>query len=170
MIFHRVLVRVAFVVFILAGVATTVAQAQDGPQLRVQHNLAESYARGSTHELWVRIELVDPPETVDVGVLFLNVVENDDAGRHPQAMHLVFASADELHEGDGQVDRFLHPLDGETLRAGVEARVRVQLRSRAPLGSYSIVFQLFEGEETNPHRVRVENRVAMWSHRFEVVP
>ena len=138
--------------------------------LRVEHNLVESYARGSVHELWVRIELVDPQETVDVGVLFLNVVENDEEGKHPQAMHLVFASADEILEGESQVDRLSHPVDGEALRAGVEARVRVQLRSRAQLGNYSIVFQLFEGEETNPHRVQIENRVAMWAHRFDVVP
>ena len=149
--------------------SSAAAQQRDA-ELFVQHNLAEAYAQGAEHVLWIRIELIDPRETVDQGVLFLNVVENDEDGRFPQAMHLVFASADELHEGESRVDRFLTPLDGETLRAGVEARVRVRLRSRAPVGSYAIVFQLFEGDETNPHRVQVENRVAMWSHSFEVVP
>lgn len=168
MTFRRLLVCFSF--FVLIAAVTAFAQTRDGVELRVEHNLAKAYAPGSEHDLWVRIELVDPQETVDVGVLFLNVVENDEAGRFPQAMHLVFASATELHDGEAEADRFVTPLDGEALRAGVEARVRVRLRARAPAGSYSIVFQLFEGEETDPHRVQIENRVAMWSHRFEVVP
>lgn len=169
MVAPRVLVCLALCGLLVATV-TAAAQSRDGVALRVEHNFSPTYAQGSEHELWARIRLIDERTMVERGVLFLNVVENDEAGRSPQAMHVVFASATEVPNGQEGLQKFLVPLDGAELRAGVEARVRVALRERAPLGSYSIVFQLFEGDETNPHKVRVENRAAMWSHRFEVVP
>lgn len=160
-----------FAAFLLVACSTAFAWSQDreGIGLIVESNAPETYAQGSEHELWVRVRLVDPMETVDEGVLFLNVVENDEAGRHPQAMHLVFASAREP-DGADSPPIFLVPLSGEVLRVGVETTIVVRLRARAPLGSYSMVIQLFEGTETHPHRVVVENRVAMRSLQFDVVP
>lgn len=170
---HRRLVIRIWLAALLAAWAWGVAQPSDAVELLVEHDMAVTFEQGSEHELWIRIWLVDPLETVDVAVLFLNVVEHDEARRYPQAMHRVFESATELGDVEGRqeaVERFLVPIDGDTLRAGVEARVRVRLRDRAPLGTYSMVFQVYEGDETNPHRVRIDDRLDMWPHAFEVVP
>lgn len=141
------------------------AQDGDSPEVRlaVTSNIADTYQAGSEHELNAQIRLVDPAETVERGVLFLNVIEVTDDGTYPQAMHIVFASA------ETDADAFGVPLDGDALRAGIEASVRVRLRDRAPEGRYAIVFQVFEGEETNPHQVRPENRAAIASFEFDVV-
>ena len=149
---------------VIAGLATTAgAQASDEVRLEVSSNIQDRYRAGTEHELNVRLALVDPAETVVQGVLFLNVVENDESGSFPQAMHKVFASA------ETDEDVFRVPLEAARLRSGVEAMVRVRLRDQAPAGTYSIVIQLFEGNVTDPHAVRIDDRVAMTAWTFQVV-
>lgn len=143
-----------------------VAPAQDDavPRLDVTSNVADRYVQGTEYDLSVRLSLVDPNGRVEQGVLFLNVVEVNEEGTHPQAMHRVFASAETSDTA------FRMPLDGATLRQGIEATVHVRLRDDAPPGTYAMVIQLFEGAQTDPHAVQVEKRLAMHSFQFEVVP
>lgn len=141
-----------------------VAQDEAPFRLQVASNLTDRYVQGSEHDLTVRVALVDPSAAVAQGVLFLNVVEVKDDGTSPQAMHRVFASAQTSQTV------FRTPLDGATLRGGVEATVHVRFRDRAPPGVYAMVIQLFEGSQTDPHAVQVENRIAMHSLEFDVVP
>lgn len=137
--------------------------AADAPRLQIESNIPPTFQAGTEHELHVRIQLHDPTGSVETAVLFLNVVEIDEEGTFPQAMHKVFASAD-VNESV-----FRTPLTGERLREGVEASVRVRLRAQAPPGEYAIVIQLFGGDQTDPHDVRVEDRVAMKSFEFTVL-
>lgn len=146
-----------------AWLPVALAQPYDAVRLQIASNIGESYRAGSEADIDLRIGVHDPVGVLDRGVLFLNVVELRDDGSTPQAMHLVFESAAVTD------DIFQVVWDGEALRSGMETRVRVRLRSNAPAGDYAIVVQAFRGEETGPHRVRVENRVAMQSFPFRVV-
>lgn len=146
---------------LLAIFAASVATAQPADlELAVESNIQEAYLAGEAYEIDFSIRLVDPDALVERAVLFLNVVENDPARNYPQAAHLIFESAEET------VEIFRIPFDGETLREGLETSIRIRFRLNVPEGAYSIVFQAFEGEQTNPNQVRIEDRVAIRSFPF----
>lgn len=147
----------------LFGIITAASAQQEELEFEIETNIQDTYRAGGAYEIDLSIRLVDPAGSVERGVLFLNVVENDASRNYPQAAHRIFESATET------VEIFRIPFDGEALRAGLETTVQVQVRPDAPVGSYSIVFQLFEGEQTDPNRVQIENRVAIRSFPFELV-
>jgi hypothetical protein len=122
------------------------AQPQE-PAFAIETNIQDTYEAGGEYEIELFIRLVDPNASVERGVLFLNVVENNAAKNYPHAAHRIFERATET------VEIFRIPFDGDTLRAGLETTVQVRIRPNAGVGSYSIVFQLFEGEQTDPNRV-----------------
>lgn len=132
-------------------------------QLIVESDIGSAYRAGTEHTLNFTFLLEDPAATVDRGVLFLNVVEIDAARNYPQAAHKIFEHADD------EPRIFRVPFDGTVLREGLRTTVQVRLRSDAPKGDYALVFQAFRGEQTNPNRVRVADRVAMKAFNFTVL-
>lgn len=123
-------------------------------RLEAVANLAPYYRPGDEIEVTLSLRLVTP-EVVTLAVAFLNVVERDAARRFPQAAHKLFYSA------ESQEPLFQIAKPGEVWQRGVETVVRARLRADAPPGEYALVIQLFRGSNTNPHRVRVEDRVGL---------
>ena len=131
--------------------------------LNVTANVQATYRQGETADIDFVITLSDAAETVDEGVLFLNVVERDAARGWPQAAHLVFATAQEKESV------FRVPYSGRALREGVSMGLSFKLREQAKPGDYALVIQLYRGRETNPNRVRVADRIALRGFDFSVV-
>ena len=112
----------------------------------------------------ISIQLVDESAAFKEAVLFLNVVEVDEAGRFPQAAHLIFVRASE------EPSIFRKVYSREDLLSGVDTSLRFKLRERAKPATYALVLQAFEGSETSPNRVTVENRIAMQPTEFVILP
>ncbi len=157
------LARCSFVFFALLSLVLTSSRAQTPPlTLLVTTNVQATYHQGETADIDFVITLNDAAETVDEGVLFLNVVERDVARGWPQAAHLIFATAQEKERV------FRVPFSGQVLRGGLSTSLSFRLRDRAEPGDYALVVQLFRGAETNPNRVRVADRIALRGFDFSV--
>ena len=131
------------------------------PALEVTTTLASSYSQGAEDAVTITVKL-DEVAGFEQGVLFLNIVERDPAQNYPQAAHKLFASANE------EPGIFREVVSRQALRDGLQTTLSFSLRDRAEPGDYSLVVQLFEGETTNPGRVRVENRVGLRVFDFAV--
>jgi hypothetical protein len=77
-------------------------------------------------------------------------------------MHRLFSSGSESNA------IFQTPLSGDTLRAGLSTSYSFTFRNNAPPANYALVVQLFRGRNTNPNRVRVEDRIALRAVNFRV--
>ena len=130
--------------------------------LVVTANVQPVYRQGEEGSIDLTITLSDTAETVGEGVLFLNIVERDAAQTWPQAAHLIFASARERESV------FRIPLSGRILREGLTTSLAFKLRDSAKVGEYALVVQLYKGSETNPNRVRPQDRVSMQGFDFSV--
>mgnify|MGYP000008368532 CR=1 FL=1 len=135
--------------------------AQSGLGLEVELDLASVYTQGQQADVKFDIFLNDTAD-LEQAVLFLNIVERDPAGKYPQAAHKIFATAKEVPSV------FRKVYTGAALSKGVETTLSFQLRDGAKVGDYSLVVQLFEGDETNPNRVKVENRLALKGFDFSI--
>ncbi len=132
-------------------------------RLEAAANLALYYRPGDEIEIALAFRLVGE-EAVPVAVAFLNVVERDSARGYPQAAHRLFRSA----ESQNRV--FQVAKSGEVWQLGVETILRARLRDDAPPGEYALVVQLFRGSNTNPHRVRSEDRLGIQAFNVTIVP
>lgn len=131
----------------------------------LEGDLAPSYRPGE--EAWVtfRISAQDAAALPDASVLFLNVVLPDPARNYPQVAHRLFASA--ALEGENM---FQAVLDADALREGRSTVLHFRLKDGAPAGDYHVVLQLFDGSTTSPHRVRLEDRIAVRAFPFRIEP
>jgi hypothetical protein len=154
------MVKALYLVSVLALTSLPLAWAQ---QLEATANLAPYYRPGDEIEIALTFRLVSE-EVVPVAVAFLNVVERDTARGYPQMAHRIFRSA----ESQNQVFQLAKP--GEVWQRGVETALRARLRDDAPPGEYALVVQLFRGSNTNPHRVRSEDRLGIRAFNFSVIP
>jgi hypothetical protein len=132
-------------------------------EVSIEANVARHYRSGDEGTLTINLQLEDPEAVIGEAVLFLSVIRLRDTGGYVQATHQIFASA------KAEPDIFLTVVRGETLRAGIMTDVIFQLQNRIKLGRYVLVLQLFAGTNTNPHRVSVEERIAMEMFRFRIV-
>lgn len=148
-----------FAWFIALSVAM-VASAQ--PSLRLETTLRPSYAPGESDSVEITVVLEDPELAVEGGVLFLNIVENNAERNWPQAMHRLFAAGS---ESNGIFQRYF---TGDELRAGLQTTLSFTLRQDAPQLRYALVVQLFRGRNTNPHRVRERDRIALRAVGFRI--
>jgi hypothetical protein len=159
---HLVIVRRIMIISGLLWVLVHYGLAQDAPNLSLYTTLQSSYRPGGSDTVEITVTLNDPELQVDGGVLFLNIVEVDPDRSWPQAMHRLFSSGS---ESNTIFQRFL---DGDTLREGLSTSYTFTFRQNAPLGNYALVVQLFRGRNTNPNRVRVEDRIALRAVSFRV--
>ena len=137
--------------------ASVLAQAP----LEVTTTLASSYPQGAEDAVTITVKL-DDPVGLEQGVLFLNIVERDPARTYPQAGHKLLTSGGETPK----IFRKVYAAD--VLQKGLRTTLEFRVRSDAEPGDYSLVVQLFEGETTNPGRVRLENRVGLAAFDFTV--
>ncbi|MEX2542434.1 MAG: hypothetical protein WD314_11525 [Trueperaceae bacterium] len=118
---------------------------------------------GDSGIVHLNFRLDDPGLRFDRGVLFLNIVENSRERNYPQAAHRVFSGASE------EPAIFRRVFDASELSEGLETVLRFQTRGRAPPGEYVLVVQLFGGDQTDPHRVRAEDKLGHASFPFRIV-
>ena len=133
-----------------------------GQTLEVITTLEQSYRQGQEGA----ITFIISAETLDTafeGVLFLNVVELDEARNWPQAAHKIFAAAKEAPT----VFRVVR--SGAELKGGLETELQFRLRERAKPGDYALVIQLYQGSVTDPNRVRGTDRIAMRGFNFRIL-
>jgi hypothetical protein len=151
-------VRAAAVLGLLLATHFGLAQA-----LRVTGEVPREFSAGDSGEIHLSFLLDDPTGQIERGVLFLNIVVNSAERGWPQAGHLVFSGASE------RPALFRRTLEATELQAGVETVLEFTTRGRAPPGDYVLVLQLFEGNQTDPHRVRVEDRIGQVGFPFRIV-
>ncbi|MDZ7799237.1 MAG: hypothetical protein U5K81_00405 [Trueperaceae bacterium] len=122
--------------------------------------LEDAYAAGETVRGSISIRLIDPEHTVQSAVPFLNVVETQEPW--PQAAHLI------VSDGHAEPEIFQRVHDHEALSEGIGTDATLELKEDAPAGTYDLVVQVFVGTNTDPHRVNVNDRIALKAFRIEI--
>lgn len=154
--------RLRFMLFCIYILLGSFGAVQSKPELRVSVDIKSTYVQGQQDNINFTMNLNDQTGVFEEGVLFLNIVERDPAGKNPQAAHKIFTSAKETPKTFRQV------YTGAELREGVSTTLEFGLRDGAKVGDYALVVQLFKGDETNPNRVKYENRVALKGFNFSI--
>jgi hypothetical protein len=135
--------------------------AQDAPKFSVTSSLQSSYVQGAADAVSIFVKLNEATNALEQGVIFLNVVEATPS--YPQAAHKIFASASE----EPKIFQVVYSAD--SLLQGLGTTLSFQLKADAKPATYSLVIQVFNDGNTDPHRVKAENRVAIKSFSFEIV-
>lgn len=136
--------------------------AQNQPKLEISASMAAVYQQGQSDEVKISVKLLDPEVSFSTAVVFLNVVE--DAPGYPQAAHKIFVSANEAPK----VFQVVHL--AEALRQGVGTNLVFALKDAAKPGNYSLVIQVFADANTDPHKVNINNRIALKGFNFQITP
>lgn len=138
--------------------------AQATPGFVIQSNVPDVLTPGEAGSIEVFVKANDPERSLSEAVVFLNVVEHDEAKRYPQASYRLFSSAEE------ETKTLQRVLSGDALREGVSIRLNYQLRDNVKPATYSVVIQVFNGTNVNPNRVSVKQRLAMKAFKFVIEP
>ena len=138
--------------------------AQDTPGFVIQSNVPDVLTPGEAGSIEVFVKANDPEHHLSEAVVFLNVVEHDEAKRYPQASYRLFSSAEE------ETETLQRVLSGDALREGVSIRLNYQLRDNVKPATYSVVIQVFNGNNVNPNRVSIKQRLAMKPFVFVIEP
>ncbi len=130
--------------------------------VNINVDIPSEIAPGSEARVRFALQLLDEAAAGTEGVWFLNVVEPLGGGEVRQVSHLLFAAAREENSV------FRRPLSAAELVEGLDTFIEFRLKPAAPPGDYLLALQLFSGRETNPGRVKTENRMAMEFFPFRV--
>ena len=134
------------------------------PQLATSASLSSSYQRGESDTISLNVRMDDPDNSLREGVIFLNIVENNPAKNYPQAMHLVFDNS----RGTAQPNIFNTVFSGDALRAGLSTQLSFRIRDDAPPDNYLLAIQVFRGNNTNPNRVKISDRLGLDLYHFTI--
>ena len=132
-------------------------------EVSIDTNIAQQYRAGVEDALTINLHIENSETLPREAVLFLSVIRLLNSGGYVQATHKIFANA------NTEPNIFRTVLTNEDLQAGIKAQVNFQLRNRIKPGKYALVLQLFSGSNTNPHRVNVNERIAMQVFHFKIV-
>jgi hypothetical protein len=138
------------------------AQEQTPPYVEFSVTMGKVYKQGDVATIDITAKLIDPEGLIQQAVLFLNVVEIDAAKRFPQAAHLIFADATTTN------DIFKIVKNGQELQAGMTTSLSFTLKGNAKPAQYSLALQLFNGDNTDPNTVKVDNRIGLRNFRFTI--
>ncbi len=138
--------------------------AAQGFDIQISNALPE-YNQGDSTKVGISVKLVDSDMDFENAVIFLNVVEIDAAQKYPQAAHKIFASA----SADNEYDIFKKVFTKEDLLAGLATNINFVFKDDADPLKYALVIQIFEGKNTNPHRLRGKHRIAFKAHSFTIL-
>jgi hypothetical protein len=158
------MVRLLLIFIFLLSVFGNAQKPKTPPYVEFSATMNDVYKQGDTATVNISAQLVDPENKIKEGVLFLNVVEIDEAKKYPQAAHLIFADASSPNDITKKV------YTGDELRAGLATTVTFVLKDNAKPATYSLALQLFNGTNTDPHRVRVEDRIDLRNFKFAIEP
>ncbi|NOK79058.1 MAG: hypothetical protein GFH24_608434n15 [Chloroflexi bacterium AL-N5] len=145
--------------FVIFGMLMASAFAQN---FRIASNLAASYEPGASGTVSISVQLLNPDLDFSQAVVFLNIVEIDERRTYPQVMHQLFSAA------DAAPDIFKTVYSKEQLLNGVSTNLVFFLRDNAKPGSYSMAIQVFSGNNTDPNRVRVQDRLGIQNFGFSI--
>lgn len=122
-----------------------------------------SVSRGERFSHSISINLDDPSGSVTEAVMFLNVLRviSDEDGLYEPVLPY-------FSEANTTNNIFNTPISGDLLREGVLTELSYIITEEAPIGTYNINIQMFEGNETNPAKVTVEQRIGITNTRFTV--
>jgi hypothetical protein len=134
------------------------------PYVEFSVTMNEVYKQGDSATIDISAQLIDPENVITEAVLFLNVVEVDEAKKYPQAGHLIFADASSPNDITKKV------FTGDELRTGLSTTVTFLIKDNAKPANYSLALQLFKGTNTDPNRVQGEDRIDMRNFRFTIEP
>jgi len=126
-------------------------------------NANNSYKQGDSASVFIFVKLQNVDLQIDKAVIFLNVVEIDKARKYPQAAHKIFATA----SIDNNIFKTVY--SKEQLLGGVAANINYSFKNGAKLAKYAIVIQVFEGTNTDPHRLAGKHRLAIKAHNFDLI-
>lgn len=149
-----------FAIFMLALVLLQVTLAQN--KFVMTASLEPSYIQGADGVVAISISLDEASSDFSEAVVFLNVVEVDAAGKYPQAAHKIFKAASEEPEIFKQV------VTRAALEAGIATTLSFTLNNNAKPATYSLVLQVFEGNNTNPNAVNPATRLGIGSFLFDI--
>lgn len=152
-----------YVLIILSLYIFAFANAQSF-DIQITNTLPE-YKQGETTKIAISVKLVDETLDFENAVIFLNVVEIDKAQKYPQAAHKIFAAA----KADDDIDIFKKVYSKEDLMAGLVTSINFTFKDKAALLKYALVIQVFEGRNTNPHRLRGKRRIGFKAHNFVIL-
>ncbi len=155
--------RLLLISFLCLNLITAQKQ-KNPPYVEFSATMNEVYKQGDTATVDISARLIDPENTITEAVLFLNVVEVDEAKKFPQAGHLIFADASSPNDITKKV--FL----GEQLKEGLSTTVTFLIKEDAKPANYSLALQLFNGNSTDPNKVKFEDRIDIKSFRFTIEP
>jgi hypothetical protein len=109
------------------------------------------------------LRLLDPDKVVEHSVIFVTVNRQLGGGQYEPHVGLhIFKSI------SVEPDVFRKVLLGSDLRAGISVSFDFRLRSDAQAGRYTINFQLFNGPDTNPNTVQIQNRIGTANFVFGI--
>ncbi len=145
---------------ILCVLLLSIGLAQEA-KFSISSTTETSYTQNTAGAIDIFIKLQEGTDTFSNAVIFLNIVES--SPNHPQAAHKIFTSASE----EPQVFQAVYP--AEAFLAGIGTSLNFQLKQKARLGNYSLVIQIFEGTNTDPHKVGGQTRLAIKAFSFEVI-
>jgi hypothetical protein len=134
------------------------------PYVEFTGTMNSVYKQGDIATVDISVQLIDPENVITEAVLFLNVVEIDEAKKYPQAAHLIFADASSPNDITKKV------YTGDELRVGLATTVTFVIKDNAKPANYSLALQLFNGTNTDPNRVKVEERIDMKNFKFTIEP
>lgn len=134
------------------------------PYVEFGVSMNATYKQGDSATVNIAVRLIDPENLIKEAVLFLNVVEIDAAKTFPQAAHLIFADASSPNDITKKV------FTGDELKAGLSTTVTFVIKDNAKPAKYSLALQLFKGQNTNPNRVKLEDRIDIKNFPFTIEP
>ena len=128
-------------------------------------NALSEYRQGETTKMGISVKLIDESLDFENAVIFLNVVEIDAAKKYPQAAYKVFAAA----KAENDIDIFKKVYTKEELLAGLASTISFTFKNNAAPLKYALVIQIFEGKNTNPHRLAGKHRIGFKAHSFNIL-
>ena len=150
-------------ILILSLLAFSFASAQSF-DIQISNALPE-YHQGETTKVSISVKLTDADLDFENAVIFLNVVEIDAAQKYPQAAHKIFAAA----KADDDIDIFKKVYSKEELLTGLATSIDFTFKDDAAPLKYALVIQVFEGKNTNPHRLANKHRIGFKAHKFDIL-
>ena len=143
-------------------------QEQLNPEIAFKiENLHETYQPGQHGQVEITLTLDEESRTLRHAVAFLNIVKIDE--ENPDEVRQV---AHELFTRSGTRESprlFRSPWRGfQLIGEGRSTTLTFDLRDDAQPGQYYLALQVFKGNNVDPHRVKLSDRIGIEVHPFTI--
>ena len=128
----------------------------------ISTSLESAYQPGDSDSSEISVKIDDPDKALQNAVIFLAVTERLGGGSYRIAPEI-------LADGSVEPNIFQTVYSGKQLRKGLSSKLSFKLSDTATPSGYALVIQVFNGTETNPNLVKIENRIGSRTFRFDIV-